>query len=168
VRRYRGILNKAAVTNARGWFSTAIFLSLVLWLPACGGRSAWKGAQDTSSVLRTAKTQLGRPYHYGGTSPQTGFDCSGFTQWVWAQHGVKLPRDVEGQYRTGRKVDMPALKEGDLVFFNINGRGPSHVGLAAGKGDFIHSPSTGGKVRTNSLNQKWWAKRYVGARRVAE
>lgn len=149
--------------DARVFFLAAVFL-----LSGCGGHSAWKKSGDGGEIIRTARTQLGRPYHFGGTSPKTGFDCSGLTGWVYAQHGVHLPREVEDQYHAGKSVDRTELREGDLVFFNISGRGPSHVGLYAGEGNFIHSPSTGGRVRTNSLSQKWWAKRFVGARRVLE
>jgi cell wall-associated NlpC family hydrolase len=132
----------------------------------CGGHSAWRKEAGAPGVERAALSQRGRPYHYGGTSPKTGFDCSGFTGWVYAQQGIQLPRDVEGQFHAGRRVDRADLAAGDLVFFDIDGQGPSHVGLYTGDGFFIHSPSAGGKVRTNALNQDYWSRRFAGARRV--
>src|SRR5262245_44693259 len=87
----------------------------------------------TPGVVATALTLRGTPYRNGGSEPSSGFDCSGFVQWVFAQHGTTLPRDVKHQFDTGDRVDARDLKPGDLVFFETVSRGPSHVGIAIGR-----------------------------------
>jgi cell wall-associated NlpC family hydrolase len=113
-----------------------------------------------------ALTYRGVPYRNGGSDP-SGFDCSGFVQWVFAQTGVALPREVRDQYRVGGKVDRDAVQPGDLIFFETVSRGPSHVGIALGGDQFIHAPSSRGVVRIERYTSEYWSKRYVGARRVA-
>ncbi|MBF0476272.1 MAG: C40 family peptidase, partial [Deltaproteobacteria bacterium] len=119
---------------------------------------------------------LGNRYCAGGTGPQKGFDCSGFVQWVYAQHHVPLPRTTEDQLKTGEKVKKDDLQPADLVFFNIDKgdffsffrKGNLHVGLYTGKGKFIHSPRTGEHVREEYLEEKYWGKRYIGSRRILQ
>jgi cell wall-associated NlpC family hydrolase len=105
------------------------------------------------------------PYRNGGTDP-TGFDCSGFVQWVFAQQGRALPREVRDQYQLGRKVDRDEVRPGDLVFFETVSHGASHVGIALGSDEFVHAPSSRGVVRVENYGIDYWKKRYVGARRV--
>ncbi len=109
-----------------------------------------------------------RGIHYlnGGSDP-SGFDCSGLVQWVFAQHGITLPRDVSTQYQTGKKIDLREVKPGDLVFFHTDSRGASHVGVAVGGDQFVHAPSSRGVVRVERFTTNYWAHRFVGARRVA-
>jgi peptidoglycan DL-endopeptidase CwlO len=103
---------------------------------------------------------LGTPYVYGGSSP-SGFDCSGFVMFVYAQLGVSLPHNAAAQYGYGTPVDRSQLAPGDLVFFN----GLGHNGIYVGGGSFIHSPHTGDVVKISSLSG-WYASTYVGARRL--
>ena len=108
----------------------------------------------------------GIPYRNGGSDP-SGFDCSGFVQWVFAQNGVRLPREVRGQYDAGRKIDLRDVKPGDLLFFETVSRGASHVGVAIGGDQFVHAPSSQGVVRVERVSSTYWSKRFVGARRIA-
>jgi cell wall-associated NlpC family hydrolase len=108
----------------------------------------------------------GAPYLNGGSEPSRGFDCSGFVQWVFAQHGTPLPREVREQYQAGKRIDRNEVQPGDLVFFETVSRGPSHVGIALGGGEFVHAPSSRGVVRVERYTGSYWAPRWVGARRV--
>jgi cell wall-associated NlpC family hydrolase len=110
-----------------------------------------------------AKRFLGTRYTYGGSSPRSGFDCSGLVSFVYKHFGIALPRTSYGQFGTGRRVARRWLKPGDLIFFN----GLGHVGMYVGEGRFIHSPRTGTRVRIDRLAEGWYSSRYVGARRVS-
>ena len=105
---------------------------------------------------------LGIPYKWGGASPETGFDCSGFTMYVFAKLGVSLPHHAASQYGMGTPVSKDQLQPGDLVFFN----GLGHMGMYIGGGQFIHSPRTGDVVKISSLSDSWYARTWVGARRL--
>jgi peptidoglycan DL-endopeptidase CwlO len=107
-----------------------------------------------------AMQYLGTPYVYGGSSP-SGFDCSGFVMYVYAQLGVSLPHNAAAQYGYGTAVDRSQLQPGDLVFFN----GLGHNGIYVGGGSFIHSPHTGDVVKISSLSG-WYDSTWVGARRL--
>jgi cell wall-associated NlpC family hydrolase len=120
-----------------------------------------------TDVIRTALGLLGAPYRNGGSDP-SGFDCSGFMQYVFATHGTALPREVRDQYGVGRDIDLEDVKAGDLVFFETVGRGASHVGMALGDGRFVHAPSARGVVRVEPYTATYWARRFVGARRLTE
>ncbi len=117
-------------------------------------------------LLQTALTLIGSPYLNGGSTP-AGFDCSGFTRWVFAQHGIDLPRESREQFGAGARIDADAVTAGDLVFFSTVARGASHVGIALDDDRFVHAPSTRGVVRVERRSSVYWKKRYVGARRVA-
>jgi cell wall-associated NlpC family hydrolase len=117
------------------------------------------------AVISLALSLRGTPYLNGGSDP-TGFDCSGFVQWVFAQQGLALPREVKQQYRAGRGIDSDDVKAGDLVFFETVSSGASHVGIALGGGEFVHAPSSRGVVRIERYTTGYWADRWVGARRV--
>jgi cell wall-associated NlpC family hydrolase len=123
------------------------------------------GAADMYAVTGTALSLRGSPYRNGGTDPD-GFDCSGFTQYVFGQHGVALPRDVREQFRLGSSVRPQQLAPGDLLFFTTVAPGASHVGIALGGDEFIHAPSSSGVVRVEHLSAAYWSQRFVGARRV--
>lgn len=108
-------------------------------------------------------------YRRGGRAPSTGFDCSGFVQYVFAQAlGIDLPDNSVSQSEAGIRISRSELKTGDLVFFHTRGKGISHVGIYLDHGRFIHSPSTGKRVRVDDLSDRYWARRYVGARRPDE
>jgi hypothetical protein len=116
-------------------------------------------------LIETALDLRGIPYKNGGTDP-TGFDCSGFTQYVFAQYGLSLPREVREQFGVGQAVDRTELEPGDLIFFTTTGPGASHVGIAVGGDAFVHAPSSSGVVRVERLGSSYWATRFVGGRRV--
>ncbi len=116
-------------------------------------------------VVATALAYRGVPYRNGGSDP-SGFDCSGFTQYVFNQVGTALPREVREQFRIGTGIERDAVEPGDLVFFETVTRGASHVGLAIGGGEFVHAPSSNGVVRIERLTSSYWSRRYVGARRL--
>lgn len=120
-----------------------------------------------AAVMATARSQLGRPYRYAGASPAQGFDCSGFVQWVFARHGVRLPRTTKGQIRRCRPVSRGRLRAGDLVFFTPTFKTTQlHVGIFEGQGAFIHSPSPGGRVREESIMSPYWRTAYYRGCRV--
>lgn len=124
-------------------------------------------ASNTSSLINTAMGMIGIPYRFGGTSAETGFDCSGFVRAIYQDTvGHLLPRRADEQAKATQKIDKKELKPGDLVFFNTMRRTFSHVGIYVGNGQFIHSPSKGKTVRVESMNTSYWAKRFNGARRV--
>lgn len=116
-------------------------------------------------VVAMALGYRGVPYRNGGSDP-SGFDCSGFMQYVFKQVGALLPREVHDQFRAGIEIDRSDIAPGDLVFFETVSRGASHVGLAVGGGEFVHAPSSRGVVRVERLTSSYWARRYVGARRI--
>lgn len=116
-------------------------------------------------VVRTGLTQKGRRYRWGGSIPSTGFDCSGFTQWTFAQHGISLPRTAQEQFHTGVKIGKSELRAGDLVFYKINRRGRWHVGIYMDDDVFVHSPRRGRSISEANMNDAYWVKRYMGARR---
>jgi cell wall-associated NlpC family hydrolase len=120
---------------------------------------------DGYSIAGTALGLRGVPYRSGGSDP-SGFDCSGFVWYVFAQHRLALPRTVEDQYRIGEKVDSDSLEPGDLVFFRTEGRSVSHVGMSIGGDQFVHAPSARGEVRVERLGTNYWWPRFAGARRV--
>jgi len=115
-------------------------------------------------VVRTGLTQKGRRYRRAGASPATGFDCSGFTQWTFRQHGVRLPRSASEQYAEGRSISRSQLRPGDLVFYKINKR-RWHVGIYMDDGVFVHSPRPGRGISESDMNDPYWSSRYLGARR---
>jgi peptidoglycan DL-endopeptidase CwlO len=118
-------------------------------------------AAQHGGVVGIAMQYLGIPYQWGGASPSTGFDCSGFTMFVFSQVGVSLPHSAAAQYGAGSPVSRDALAPGDLVFFN----GLGHVGIYIGGNQFIHSPHTGDVVKISSLSG-WYSDTWVGARRL--
>ena len=104
-------------------------------------------------------------YVRGGHDPKTGFDCSGFTHYVYLQtYGLNLPYDAPSQYRDGKSVARNRMRTGDLVFFQV-GKHITHVGIYLEDGRFIHSPSPGKRVRIDSLDSAYWAIRFAGAKR---
>lgn len=118
-------------------------------------------------LTRQALTHLGISYRYGGDAPDEGFDCSGLIYYsAQTSLGLKLPRRSADLARVGLKVDKQELAIGDLVFFNTLGRRYSHVGIYLGNQLFVHAPSSGGQVRVENMNKRYWASRYNGARRI--
>ena len=122
-------------------------------------------AAAPSAIVDTAMQLRGVPYRNGGSDP-SGFDCSGFVQWVFAKNGVSLPREVRDQYGAGQKIALRDVRPGDLVFFQTVSRGASHVGVVIGADQFVHAPSATGVVRVERFTATYWARRFVGARRI--
>jgi hypothetical protein len=117
------------------------------------------------ALVSTALQYQGVPYRNGGSDP-SGFDCSGFVQYVFARFGTALPREVRDQYQAGKPIDLDEVEAGDLLFFETVSRGASHVGMAVGGGQFVHAPSSRGVVRVERYSVSYWASRFVGARRI--
>lgn len=123
-------------------------------------------AADSYAITGTALSLRGVPYRNGGADP-SGFDCSGFVQYVYAQHGLALPRTVTQQFGLGARASGP-LRPGDLVFFSTVSSGASHVGIALGGDEFVHAPSSTGEVRVERVSSSYWSRRYIGARRLQQ
>jgi hypothetical protein len=120
-----------------------------------------------SELVFNAMGFLGVPYRRGGSSADTGFDCSGFVQAMYQNTiGLVLPRRANEQAAATEKIDKRDLQPGDLVFFNTMRRAFSHVGIYIGDGKFIHSPKPGAQVRVESMSQGYWQRHFNGARRV--
>ncbi len=157
-----------------------MFLLCFIWvaLSGCGHLAHSPDAGDSSAVPISAASgsevvlyamgTLGVPYAAGGGSPKTGFDCSGLVAYAYARAlRFQLPRTTSALSRTGLRVDRRDLRPGDLVFFNTQWRPYSHVGIYIGDRRFIHAPSSGGVVRIDDMRQRYWSRRFDGARRVA-
>lgn len=120
-------------------------------------------------LVDQALEYLGVRYRFGGTSPETGLDCSGLVLNVFRNAiGFDLPRTAAEMSRMGDKIGRKDLKPGDLVFFNTMRRTFSHVGIYLGDGKFVHAPSSGGKVRIEAISSSYWSKRFNGARRLVD
>ena len=173
-----------------------LLLALVCFFPACKKSPNDNGSHDLSAalskntsanssadnadnlliqgglaekVLLTAYSQVGTRYRFGGTSPQAGFDCSGFTRWVYAQNGIKLPRSSSEQFRIGRPVAKEDVKPGDLLIYKrYRNSKATHVGIYVGDGKYIHSPSKGKTVHETEAFTGSAGARFLGARRVFE
>jgi cell wall-associated NlpC family hydrolase len=118
-------------------------------------------------VLMNALSLTGTQYKYGGNSPETGFDCSGFVRYVFKQAvSMTLPHSALAISQVGKTVSKNELQPGDLVFFNTLRKTFSHVGIYLGNNRFIHSPSKGGKVRVDSMQDGYWSKNFNGAQRI--
>ena len=123
------------------------------------------GLVDVPAVVATALSLRGAPYRSGGADPQ-GFDCSGFTQYVFSRQGLGLPRAARDQFQLGQAVKTRDIAPGDLLFFTTTEHGASHVGIAISSGEFVHAPSSTGVVRVERIDGAYWARRFLGARRL--
>ena len=121
-------------------------------------------AQD-KSLREISERYLGVNYVFGGSSAN-GLDCSGFTSIVFNEMGISLPRVSREQFAIGTSIERDQLREGDLVFFDTTGKGVSHVGIYLSDDEFIHAASNPGRVLKSKLSEKYYAARYLGARRV--
>lgn len=126
-------------------------------------------ADAANAVLFRAIALVGTPYHYGGNTPQGGFDCSGLVGYVFLDAaGVALPRTSSDMSDLrARKLDRDDLQAGDLVFF-AEGRHVSHVGIYVGEQRFVHAPNSGGTVRLDRLDGAWWGEHFVYGKRVLD
>lgn len=149
-----------------------ICLSIIFAVSGCSIISPDRERENAirEKIVRTAMQYKGCPYKYGGTSPK-GFDCSGFTSFVYKKSGIRLPRSSGDQYEAGSSVDLDEMQNGDLVFFTRWGYlgkllSPNHVGIFIGNDRFIHAPSSGGRVRIDRLSDDYWESHYKGSRNV--
>lgn len=120
-----------------------------------------------NALLKTAKSYIGVPYQFGGATPKA-FDCSGYLQYVFAKNGINIPRTADEQYKLGlRTKNSRQLVPGDLVFFTTYEAGASHCGIYLGNDEFIHASSSKG-VRVDTLNDSYWAPRYLGGKHIVK
>ncbi len=164
----------SAIALQTPWAALRILMTLlVASIAGCAGSPE---APDHPAVARAsdeaarkavdhARDMVGKPYKYAGDTP-AGFDCSGLVRYSYGKAGIRLPRDTRSQRDISVPVSLRKLREGDLLFFDQEGKKASHVGMYIGDGRFVHAPSTGGKVRTDSLKAEFWKKHFVDARRI--
>ncbi|MBK8815747.1 MAG: C40 family peptidase [Methylococcaceae bacterium] len=148
-------------------FRTGLWLIIAV-LAGCASTPDIKPTQQERQppLIQYALSLQGIPYRYGKETPHEGFDCSGFVKHVYGTQGIRLPRTVIEMASVLPPVSMYDIKSGDLVFFNTSGKTYSHVGIFIKDDKFIHAPSRRtGHVLVSSLNNGYWRKRYVGARR---
>jgi hypothetical protein len=143
----------------------ALILSLLLVVTILPGQAI---AGEREDLVATAKKYIGVPYKWGGTSPSTGFDCSGFLTYVFKQYDITLPRMTIDQFNSGTAVKKADLELGDLVFFATYRDSASHSGIYIGSGKFIHASSTKGISISSIDDPYYWGSRYLGARRYME
>ncbi len=127
-------------------------------------KKATTAGLNGSAIVEAARTQMGTPYVWGGTSPN-GFDCSGFIQYVFQEEGITIPRTVSEIYNFSKPIAEPSV--GDLVFFETYKPGPSHMGIYVGNGSFIHAGESKG-VEVSEMSNSYWQERYIGATRVKQ
>jgi len=149
----------------------SILLLSILLLSACASvkNDMWTPDRNAAAKNLTsyARSLVGIPYKYGGNSPDSGFDCSGFVGHVFRHTlGINLPRSSEEISHIGQAIGTENLRAGDLVFFNTLQRKFSHVGIYLGGDHFIHAPSSSGSVRTENMRDAYWKRHYDGARRI--
>ena len=148
-------------------------LCCAVLLSGCGTKyisaPTWDGRGDGSigsSVAQMARSQVGSRYRAGGTTP-SGFDCSGLIWWVYRQHGISVPRVTDAQAKAGSGVSRSAMRPGDILVFDTNrGRTGLHTGIYIGNGRFVHSPTSGKRVREDPISMEYWDKRLIRVRRI--
>jgi len=133
--------------------------------PTVPGPAGDASEAQAERAAEVARSMVGKPYRYGGSTPK-GFDCSGLVNYSFAQAGVQVSRETRTLREEAVLVRTSALRPGDLVFFDQEGKKYSHVGIYVGDGRFVHAPSSGGKVRVDSLEAAYWSRHFVEARRI--
>lgn len=165
--------------SSSGWYKVKIGDGTIGWasssyITVVNSETVSEGEQSSESIVSSkiqhvisiAKDQLGKPYGWGAEGPNS-FDCSGLTYYAYKNGaGVILPRTSKSQATAGRAVSKSDLKPGDLVFFNTNGAGISHVGMYIGGGNMIHSTKPGDVVKITSINSSYYSSKFVKARRI--
>jgi cell wall-associated NlpC family hydrolase len=157
---------KRYATEFNCFFIRGVLLVGIILFSGCASVPEIKPAANHSPMVSYALSLQGAPYRYGKSSPDEGFDCSGFVKHVYEHQGIALPRTAQSMAQSLRQVPKNDLHSGDLVFFNTNGKPFSHVGIYLYNNDFIHAPShRTGKVLVSSLKNKYWENRFSCARR---
>ncbi|MFA6941377.1 MAG: SH3 domain-containing C40 family peptidase [Clostridiaceae bacterium] len=161
------------IGESSGWYQIRLSDGRVGW--ASGqylslNNQAGTRQQKVDAVIAYAKSFIGLPYVYGGDSPSDGgFDCSGFTKYVFGNYGYTLNRISKDQALNGTYASRAYLQPGDLIFYSFEGNGViSHVGIYLGNGRMIHSPKTGDTVKITDVTTSYWRDRYVTARRIIQ
>lgn len=167
-----GCVQPVMSSRSAGGVAGDILSSIVLAGSASSAGSASRPAPPATRVIGTAERYLGVPYRWGGESPASGFDCSGYVKYVYGRQGVRLPRTSREQAGAGARVAprIASLRQGDLMLFAESRKPISHVAIYAGGGRIIHSSSSGGGVRYDDLGGKrgqWYVDHLVAARRLA-
>jgi cell wall-associated NlpC family hydrolase len=128
-----------------------------------------RAVSSVEDTIERAFEFIGVRYKRGGSSPETGFDCSGFVKYLYNETlGLVLPHSAKAIAQQGERVEKSELQPGDLVFFNTMRRAFSHVGIYLGNNQFIHAPRTGTRVRVEDMSDRYWSRRYNGARRIQQ
>ena len=159
-------LNRLSAYSDACFFIRAILLSGVLLFCGCSSMPETAPTADYTPIVGYALSLQGSPYHYGKSSPEDGFDCSGFVKHVYEHQGIALPRTAQEMALSLSEVQKNDLHSGDLLFFNTDGKPFSHVGIYVNNDSFIHAPSQrSGKVLVSSLKNRYWLDRFSCARR---
>ncbi len=160
-------MNTFTTKNYCCFFIWGALLTTIILFSGCASTPETKPVvADRSPVVSYALSLQGAPYRYGKSSPEEGFDCSGFVKHVYERQGIALPRTVQGMAQSLTEVPKNDIHSGDLVFFNTDGKPFSHVGIYVNNDDFIHAPSRrSGKVMLSSLKNRYWGSRFSCARR---
>lgn len=142
---------------------TGILVTTISVFPSVPPEASPGSVTSGTQIVSMARRYLGTPYRYGGGSP-AGFDCSGLTQYVYNEAGIKLPRSAKDQFEMLKPIRVP--RPGDLIFFKLDGNSVSHVGIYVGRFKFIHAPSSGKRVSYADIRNKYWESHYAGSRSV--
>jgi cell wall-associated NlpC family hydrolase len=151
--------------SSRALLPGLLLVALAACTPFQPGAPGGPSGDPGRAVLDAAESRLGAPYRYGGAGPDA-FDCSGLVTYAYRQLGVAVPRTAAQQFAAARPVPRGELRPGDLVFFRLDGREVSHVGIYAGDDRFVHAPQSGGSVRMARLDDEYFRRRYAGAGRL--
>lgn len=167
----RATLGPIAVVATVGGRGVSVRATPGVTRPTAPSRTATKGHATAAGILATAKRYVGTHYVFGGESPTSGFDCSGFVQYVFGRHGIKLPRTSREQASAGDPVrlDVTSLRPGDLLLFASTGTTVNHVAIYVGNNRILHSSAGAGGVVYDDLTSargKWYLQRHVASRRV--
>jgi hypothetical protein len=157
--------------DAARWLSVCAVCLLLAQSAGCSLRSGagGDGGEGTASgraVSKVALSAVGVPYRIGGSTPEKGFDCSGLVFWAYARNGVKVPRTAAEQSGLGSSVRRAEMKPGDILVFKI--KSGLHTAVYVGQNRFVHSPSSGKKVRVDNISGDYWKTRFIAARRVRQ
>lgn len=166
----RGKHNLTATQNRALLTCRSLFLVAIALLSACASQPSKPPVNAANDILFGAMGLVGTPYHWGGNSPQTGFDCSGLVNYVYESVAdIQLPRTSLAMSELDTpKLGRKQLAAGDLVFFHGGSSRISHVGIYVGKGRFVHAPNSGGTVRLDSLDNPYWSSHFSFGRRVLD